>query len=406
MNTTDGPKVTITLVGGGNSTHCLTPLICSAGSNYVCNILTRKPSEWNDEITVENEDLGWMRVSKITGRPNLITSDPSLCIPNSDIIWFAGVPIHHNPSLLTLIAPHLNPDRHVFIGSICCYGGFNWVVKHTLGDVKANFTCFGTNLIPWCCGTKEYGSTGVVFGAKRLLRIVTSEGMDRLRLKSLLYPVLRQPLTDTHFLASTLWPNNASLHPPILFGLFKDWDGKQLYDRKKMPVFIYKEMSEESAKAVCKMDDELVGIVKALRLKFPSDPFLQHDFSMRSCVLENYEDQVLDKSTTASCISTNLAFGKHKIPYTDMGNGKVVPTLAHKFFETDLPFGLVTFKDIADMVGVPTPMIEELILWNQKLIGKEFVKRDENGVCTLDGADIDECVVPTRYGIKSEDLIK
>ena len=32
-------------------------------------------------------------------------------------------------------------------------------------------------------------------------------------------------LTDTDFLASSLWPNNPSLHPPILYGLFKDWDG-------------------------------------------------------------------------------------------------------------------------------------------------------------------------------------
>ena len=43
---------------------------------------------------------------------------------------------------------------------------------------------------------------------------------------------------------------------------------------------------------------------------------------------------------------TNKAFGKHKIPYTQVAGG-VVPTLAHKFFETDLPFGLCTFVDIA-----------------------------------------------------------
>ena len=128
-----------------------------------------------------NEDQGWMRVDSIKGRPSIITSDPSLVIPQSDIVWFAGVPIHHNPALLSLIAPHLDSSRHVFIGSICCYGGFNWVVRSVLGP--GNYTPFGTNLIPWCCGTKKYGREGVVFGAKRLLRIVTSEGKDRLRLK-------------------------------------------------------------------------------------------------------------------------------------------------------------------------------------------------------------------------------
>ncbi|GMH55097.1 hypothetical protein TrRE_jg10217, partial [Triparma retinervis] len=115
---------------------------------------------------------------------------------------------------------------------------------------------------------------------------------------------------------------------------------------------------------------------------------------------------VLDPSTTATCISTNSAFGKHKIPYTVAGPGLVVPTLAHKFFETDLPFGIVTFKDIANMVEVDTPFMDELIIWNQKLIGKEYVKRGEDGKVEVEGRDVGECVVPTRMGILVEDLIK
>ena len=34
-------------------------------------------------------------------------------------------------------------------------------------------------------------------------------------------------LTDTDFLASSLWPNNPSLHPPILYGLFKERGGRR-----------------------------------------------------------------------------------------------------------------------------------------------------------------------------------
>ena len=72
---------------------------------------------------------------------------------------------------------------------------------------------------------------------------------------------------------------------------------------------------------------------------------------LRDCVIENYKDQVKDKTNTATCVSSNTAFGKHNIPYTTLADGKIVPTLKHKFFETDLPFGLVTFKDIATMLG-------------------------------------------------------
>lgn len=160
-------------------------------------------------------------------------------------------------------------------------------------------------------------------------------------------------------------------------------------------------MTEESAKYVCAMDKELCSIVGALSRVFPNDTQLKSDFSMKYCILENYEDQVEDKSNTASCIRTNSAFAKHKIPYTELSNGLIVPTLKHKFFETDLPYGLVTFKDTATMVGVSTPLIDKMILWNQKLIGKDYMK--DGG--SLEGADINEAVVPSLYGLKLNDLL-
>ena len=85
-------------------------------------------------------------------------------------------------------------------------------------------------------------------GAKRMLRIATETGTDPDGIKDLLRPILRQNLVDTDFLASTLWPNNPSLHPPILYGLFKNWDGKQGFDASTLPVAIYGEMTDASAK--------------------------------------------------------------------------------------------------------------------------------------------------------------
>ena len=108
-------QLVVTLVGGGNSTHCMAPLLAAAG--FPVNILTRRPNDWSNEISVVNEDLGWIRATKISCVPNLITSNPADCIPQSDIVWFCGVPIHHNPALLQLIKTHLNPHRHVFIGN-------------------------------------------------------------------------------------------------------------------------------------------------------------------------------------------------------------------------------------------------------------------------------------------------
>ena len=82
-------------------------------------------------------------------------------------------------------------------------------------------------------------------------------------------------LTDTDFLASSLWPNNPSLHPPILYGLFKDWDGEAAYEAGSLPTLIYAEMRTDSAKALVQMDRELCSIVGKLAELYPHNAHLK-----------------------------------------------------------------------------------------------------------------------------------
>ena len=248
--------------------------------------------------------------------------------------------------------------------------------------------------------------TGVVFGAKRLLRIATEGGADKDGVKVHLKKILQMPfLSDTDFLASSLWPNNPSLHPPILYGLFKDWDGKTPYpppnpeDPTTLPTLIYADMRTESAKALVTEDNELTSIVKKLAELYPHNPHLKNDFSMFHCVNENYEEQITCKWDAVTSVMSNRAFGKHKIPYTQVDGG-VVPTLKHKFFETDMPFGLCTFVDIARMIGVETPLIDAMIRWNQALIGKEYM----TATGMIDGKDAGECVLPSALGLSKGTL--
>ena len=81
--------------------------------------------------------------------------------------------------------------------------------------------------------------------------------------------ILRIPVVDTDFMASCLWPNNPSLHPPILYGLFKDFDGKTPYKAEDVPIRIYAELTDLSAKYCEDLDKELQDIVAALRVKLP-----------------------------------------------------------------------------------------------------------------------------------------
>ena len=76
----------------------------------------------------------------------LVTSDPALCIPQAELIFIAGLPIHHNPTVLRSIKPHMDMTKKVFVGSICAYGGFNWVAAEALGP--GAYSLFGTRLVP------------------------------------------------------------------------------------------------------------------------------------------------------------------------------------------------------------------------------------------------------------------
>lgn len=46
----EGKQLYITLVGGGNSTHCFAPLACAQGHRVA--ILTRRPEDWSDSVEV------------------------------------------------------------------------------------------------------------------------------------------------------------------------------------------------------------------------------------------------------------------------------------------------------------------------------------------------------------------
>jgi hypothetical protein len=387
----------VTVIGGGNSTPIFAALAKTAG--YKVAILTRRPSDWSKEPGFVNEDVGYLDgLKEMYAKMDIITSEAKECIPQSEMIFLAGIPVHHNEAILKSIAPFVNKNKIVHIGSICAYGGFNWVASRALGEGQYNL--FGTQLIPWTCGTLEYGKKGVIYGAKRILRIATENGKDTHDIKTHLKRILRMPnLQDTDFLACCLWPNNPSLHPPILIGLFEHWDGKTPYDPAKVPEYIYKDLRTHSAEYLVWLDQELCALVAALSKHHPNNPNLKLDYSLKTNICINYQEQVLNSWDTVSCVSSCVAFGKHKIPYTKVEGG-VVPTLKHKFFETDLTHGLTTWKDMALMVGMETPIIDRIIRWNQRLNNKEYLL--PNG--KLEGKDIAECVIPSRMGVTLQTL--
>jgi len=92
---------------------------------------------------------------------------------------------------------------------------------------------------------------------------------------------------------------------------------------------------------------------------------------------------------------TNRAYATIRTPLKQVDSGFTVD-VAHRFFQEDVPYGLVILRDVADLVDVQTPYIDEILLWCQGLMGKEYLVNGK-----LAGRHMNETGAPTQYGAKT-----
>ena len=59
----------------------------------------------------------------------------------------------------------------------------------------------------------------------------------------------------------------------------------------------------------------------------------------------------------------------------------------------DLPCGMIVIRGIAELVGIDTPTMDQIIMWCQKHMGKEYLVNGK-----LCGKDIFETRCPEAYG--------
>jgi len=65
-----------------------------------------------------------------------------------------------------------------------------------------------------------------------------------------------------------------------------------------------------------------------------------------------------------------------------------------RIFWEDIPYGLCILKDLAEMLGVPTPGIDKMVEWHQNFMGKKFINE---GV--LNRNLLKETGAPSKYGL-------
>ena len=196
----------------------------------------------------------------------------------------------------------------------------------------------------------------------------------------------------TNFLAVTLMNINSVWHPTISYGFYRDWNGKPF---DKPPLF-YQGADEYTGEKLSKVSDEVIEIKRVLLEKYPNLDLssLHH---VREWMLRSYGNDITDQSSIYTMLQTNKGYRGLTHPMIQEGQ-KYIPNFKYRYFTEDIPCGLIVTRGIAELAGVATPHMDDVILWCQKVMGKEFLKNGK-----LCGVDMKFTRAPQHYGYRNLD---
>jgi len=195
-----------------------------------------------------------------------------------------------------------------------------------------------------------------------------------------------------NFLAVTLMNINSVWHPTISYAFYRNWDGKPFDE----PPLFYYGAEEFTGEKLSKVSDEVLSIRSKIQEKYP-DLDLSSLHHVRDWMVTSYGDDIGDKTSIHTMLKTNKGYRGLTHPTreieADDGTRKFMPNFQYRYFTEDVPMGLCVTRGIAELAGVPTPNIDDVIMWCQGVMNKEYLVDGK-----FVGNDIPSTCSPQAYG--------
>ena len=244
----------------------------------------------------------------------------------------------------------------------------------------------------------EYGRQVEVLGTKKEVEVIVSPKYgttkDALTTEVLHKLVGRLPEFEPadNFLAVTLMNINSVWHPTISFGFYRNRDVTLPVDE---PPLFYYGADEYTGDKLSKISDEILEIKRVLLNKYPSLHLdsLKH---VTEWMKRSYGDDIGDKTSIFTMLRSNKGYRGLTHPMKEVqidGQAKYLPNFGYRYFTEDLPMGLIVTRGIAELAGVKTPHMDDVILWSQEMLNKEYLVDGK-----LKGKDVESTRAPQRYG--------
>ena len=393
----------VILCGGGNAIHVLSSYI-GALPDCDVSILSLFPGEADrlsqaiphDKGIRCDNDLG----PDVYGKPVAVTDQPSV-VDGADLVIFA-LPSFTHELYLKALKPFLK--KGVVLGAMPGEGGFDILAQHVLGQefVDAS-SIFALETLPWACRILEYGKAVEVLGTKKEIDVVVKPKMggsvkdtvDVLQKMVGSAPVLNPA---SNFLAVTLMNINSVWHPTISYGFYRNKDWSKGFD--EAPLF-YQGADEYTGEKLDLISKEVLEVKRVLIEKYPGLD-LDDVHHVSEWMTRSYGDDIGDKTNIYTMLSTNKGYRglTHPTITKEMEDGttKYFPNFKYRYFVEDIPMGLVVTRGIAELAGVPTPHMDEVIMWCQDVMNKEYLVDGK-----VAGKDIHSTRAPQHFGFTDLD---
>jgi hypothetical protein len=376
------PKLTI--CGGGNAAHVLIGLAGQAG--WDVDVFAPLAHE-ADRLRTGGGIMVRQQDKTNGGHARCISANPAEVIPGSKLVLLA-LPAFAHDITLRAIAPFL--EASVIVGALPARSGFDFAAHSILAE--RDLTLFGLQTLPWACRIVTYGQAVEILGTKEVVNLAARPPTLAPRLArelASLFNVTLQPVSS--FLTLTLANPGQLIHPGIMYGLCQGREAIR-FTQDTIPLF-YQGIDPFTAGLLQAMSSEVQVLARALAAHLPDlDPV--EVVPLYTWLVGAYARDIADKSSLQRAFTTNRAYAGLKLPTCAVGPHAFAVDYTTRYLAEDVPYGLVVTRGLAELAGVSTPTIDEVIYWAQARLERSYLLNDR-----LAGPDLAETRAPQNYGI-------
>lgn len=384
---------TVLCCGGGNAAQVATGLFAVRYKTIAVSFFADEAAKWKEALGDAEYELTVPNGKVIKSKPHDITNDPSVA-KDADVIVLV-VPSFAHGEYFEKFAPHMKPGT--IVATMPARSGGDILFSSKLGEKAKDMIFCGFETLPWACRFTEWGKKATILGTKNnILAAVTPDSKTSAALGKLqgLLGVNPYVMPSPNNLGISLRNPGMVVHPGVMYGRWgpESWDGQP---KDESPLF-YQGVDDFTETVLLGMTDEVQTVCRKMEELVPGLS-LKDACTLKQWYMDCYDGQMSDTSTLKSCMNTNAAYDGLKHPCKEV-DGKFMPDLKYRYIAEDVPTGLCFAKGLAEIMEVPTPTMDKVLIWAQGCINLELMVDGK-----MTGKDLDKTRAPQGMGITTKE---